>query len=185
MLLSSPKRWALMHELGGEPEMPLERLLGEAAGFDLVLIEGYKREPFPKIEIRRDGGASRQPLAGSAPQIVAIASDRPGEEADGSARLSSGRYRRHGRLHRRPFEAWSGMTMKLADDCFFHDKDRMPHDEALAILKSRVRPVVDVESIDLHSGSGPLPCRARPGATRHPGARQRRGRRLCLQPLRL
>ena len=39
----------------------------------------------------------------------------------------------------------SRMTMKLADDCFFHDKDRMPHDEALAILKSRVRPVVDVE----------------------------------------
>ena len=71
-----------MHELGGDPEMPLERLLGETAGFDLVLIEGYKREPFPKIEIRRDGGASRQPLAGSAPQIVAIASDRPGEEAD-------------------------------------------------------------------------------------------------------
>ena len=48
----------------------------------MVLIEGYKREPFPKIEIRRDGGTSRQPLAGSAPQIVAIASDRPGEEAD-------------------------------------------------------------------------------------------------------
>ena len=40
--------------------------------------------------------------------------------------------------------------MKLADDCFFHDKDRMPHYEALAVLKSRVRPVVDVESIDLH-----------------------------------
>ena len=46
------------------------------------------------------------------------------------------------------------MTMKLADDCFFHDKDRMPHDEALAILKSRVRPVVDVESIDLHLAQG-------------------------------
>jgi molybdopterin-guanine dinucleotide biosynthesis protein B len=72
-----------MHELCGDPEMPLDRLLGEAAGFDLVLIEGYKREPFPKIEIRRDGGTSRQSLAGSAPQIVAIASDRPGEEADG------------------------------------------------------------------------------------------------------
>ena len=40
--------------------------------------------------------------------------------------------------------------MKLADDCFFHDKDRMPHDEAIAMLKSRVRPVVDLESIDLH-----------------------------------
>jgi molybdopterin-guanine dinucleotide biosynthesis protein B len=82
VLLSSPKRWALMHELGGDPEVPLDQLLGEAAGFDLVLVEGYKREPFPKIEIRRDGGASRQPLAGSAPQIVAIASDRPSEEVD-------------------------------------------------------------------------------------------------------
>jgi molybdopterin molybdotransferase len=46
------------------------------------------------------------------------------------------------------------MTMKLADDCFFHDKDRMPHDQALALLRSRVRPVVDVESIDLHMARG-------------------------------
>jgi hypothetical protein len=38
------------------------------------------------------------------------------------------------------------MTMKLADDCFFHDKDRMPHYEALAVLKSRVRPVVEASS---------------------------------------
>ena len=83
MLLSSPKRWALMHELHDEPEMPLDRLLADAGGFDLVLIEGYKRESFPKIESRRDGGTSRQPLAESAPQIVAIASDRPAEEADG------------------------------------------------------------------------------------------------------
>ena len=154
VLLSSPKRWALMHELGGDPEMPLDRLLGETAGFDLVLIEGYKREPFPKIEIRRDGGASRQPLGG---KRAADRGDRlrPARRGGGrSARVSFGRYRRHGRLHRRPFEAWSGMTMKLADDCFFHDKDRMPHDEALAVLKSRVRPVVDVESIDLHMAQG-------------------------------
>jgi molybdopterin-guanine dinucleotide biosynthesis protein B len=83
VLLSSPKRWALMHELGDDPEVSLDRLLIEAAGFDLVLIEGYKCEPFPKFEIRRDGAASRKPLAGSAPQIVAIASDHPGEERDG------------------------------------------------------------------------------------------------------
>ena len=37
--------------------------------------------------------------------------------------------------------------MKLADDCFFHDKDRIPHSEALAILKSRVGPVVDIEDV--------------------------------------
>jgi molybdopterin-guanine dinucleotide biosynthesis protein B len=82
VLLSSPKRWALMHELRDEPEMPLNQLLTEAGPSDLILIEGYKREPFPKIEIRRDGAASRQPLAESSPQIVAIASDRPSEEND-------------------------------------------------------------------------------------------------------
>ena len=46
------------------------------------------------------------------------------------------------------------MTMKLADDCFFHDKDRLPHDEALAILKSRVRPAVEVEKISLDRAAG-------------------------------
>jgi len=46
------------------------------------------------------------------------------------------------------------MNMKLADDCFFHDKDRIPHEEALAILKSRVRPVVDVENISLDRAVG-------------------------------
>jgi molybdopterin-guanine dinucleotide biosynthesis protein B len=82
VILSSPKRWALMHELHGEPEMQFNQIVSEAGPCDVIIIEGYKREPFPKIEIRRDSGASRQPLAGSSPQIVAIASDRPGEEAD-------------------------------------------------------------------------------------------------------
>ena len=61
--MSSPKRWALMHELGDEPEMSFDDVLAEAGTCDLILVEGFKREPFPKIEIRRDGGASRQPLA--------------------------------------------------------------------------------------------------------------------------
>ncbi|MCJ7598628.1 MAG: molybdopterin molybdenumtransferase MoeA, partial [Methyloceanibacter sp.] len=42
------------------------------------------------------------------------------------------------------------MSIKLADDCFFHDKDRLPHSEALAILKSRVRPVVNTEDVPLN-----------------------------------
>lgn len=41
------------------------------------------------------------------------------------------------------------MTAKLIDDCFVLDKDRIPHDEAIAILKSRVRPVVGVEQVKL------------------------------------
>jgi molybdopterin molybdotransferase len=41
------------------------------------------------------------------------------------------------------------MTIKLADDCFVLDKDRLPHHEAIAILKARVRPVVSVEEVPL------------------------------------
>jgi molybdopterin-guanine dinucleotide biosynthesis adapter protein len=78
--LSSPRRFALMRELDGAPELSFADILAYAGSCDLVLIEGYKREPFPKIEIRRDGAASREPLQGSFPQIVAIASDRPDAE---------------------------------------------------------------------------------------------------------
>jgi len=46
------------------------------------------------------------------------------------------------------------MTAKLIDDCFVLDKDRLPHGEALAILKSRVRPVVGVEPVKLADAAG-------------------------------
>ncbi|HVQ10296.1 MAG TPA: molybdopterin-guanine dinucleotide biosynthesis protein B [Methyloceanibacter sp.] len=78
--LSSLRRFALMRELGDAPEMSFADILAYAGKCDLVLVEGYKRENFPKIEIRRDGAASREPLLGSFPQIVAIASDRPHSE---------------------------------------------------------------------------------------------------------
>ena len=78
--LSSPRRFAVMRELGDTPELSFADILGFAGPCDLVLVEGYKREAFPKIEIRRDGAASREPLQTSFPQIVAIASDRPGNE---------------------------------------------------------------------------------------------------------
>jgi molybdopterin-guanine dinucleotide biosynthesis adapter protein len=74
--LSSSKRFALMRELGDAPEMSFADILSCVGPCDLVLIEGYKREAFPKIEIRRDGAVSREPLQGMFPQIVAIASDR-------------------------------------------------------------------------------------------------------------
>jgi len=65
---------------GLTPEMPFADILAYAGKCDLVLVEGYKREAFPKIEIRRDGAASREKLQGNFPQIVAIASDRPKSE---------------------------------------------------------------------------------------------------------
>lgn len=46
------------------------------------------------------------------------------------------------------------MTAKLIDDCFVLDKDRLPHDEAIAILKARVRSVVGVEQVTLAEAAG-------------------------------
>jgi len=82
VILSSPRRFALMRELGDAPEMSFEELLQHTGPCDLILVEGYKRETYPKIEIRRDGAASRDPLSVEVPGVVAIASDRPEGETE-------------------------------------------------------------------------------------------------------
>ncbi|NKN36617.1 molybdopterin-guanine dinucleotide biosynthesis protein B [Agrobacterium sp. a22-2] len=73
----SGTRYAIMHELRGAPEPAFEDILARLALCDLVLIEGYKREPVPKIEARRLASANREPLAPTDPHIVAIAADHP------------------------------------------------------------------------------------------------------------
>ena len=80
--LSSPRRFALMRELGEAPEMSLAEILARVGRCDLVLIEGFKRDDFPKIEVRREGARSRTPLYGEVPGVVAIASDRPETETE-------------------------------------------------------------------------------------------------------
>ena len=85
--LSSPRRFALMRDLADAPEMSFKEVLAYAGPCDLVLVEGFKRENFPKIEIRRDGAQSREPLHGAVPQIVAIVSNRPENRNGPSAGL--------------------------------------------------------------------------------------------------
>ncbi len=46
------------------------------------------------------------------------------------------------------------MTNKLLDDCFLHDKQRLRHDEALAILRARLRPVAGAERVPLAGAAG-------------------------------
>ena len=67
----SGRRWALMHELRGEDEPDLEAILARLAPCDLVLVEGYKKEPHAKIETRRKGAKDTAPLAPGDPAIVA------------------------------------------------------------------------------------------------------------------
>ncbi|MGV1788875.1 molybdopterin-guanine dinucleotide biosynthesis protein B [Rhizobium sp. A37_96] len=77
----SGTRYAIMHELRGEPEPGFDEILARLAPCDLVLIEGYKREPIPKIEARRLQASKREPLAPQDGHIVAIAADYPVEDA--------------------------------------------------------------------------------------------------------
>ena len=74
-LISSGKRFALMHELRGAPEWTLRQLLGKLTPVDLVLVEGFKREKHPKIEIYRAANG-KPPLHTADPLIRAIATDQ-------------------------------------------------------------------------------------------------------------
>jgi len=74
VMLASPRRWALMTELRDAPEPPLSELLAQLAPVDLVLIEGYKRAPHPKIEAYRAVNA-KPPLAERNETVRAVASD--------------------------------------------------------------------------------------------------------------
>ncbi|MFL6837691.1 MAG: molybdopterin-guanine dinucleotide biosynthesis protein B [Bradyrhizobium sp.] len=74
VLVSSTRRWALMHELRGAGEPRLPELLAKMSQVDLVIIEGFKREPHRKIEVHR--AANNKPLLFPGdPGIVGIATD--------------------------------------------------------------------------------------------------------------
>lgn len=76
VLVSSSRRWALVHELRGAPEPKFPELLERLSPADLVLVEGFKRERLPKLEVYR--AATGEPLLHPEDRdIVAIASDAP------------------------------------------------------------------------------------------------------------
>lgn len=76
VLVTSDLRWMIMHELRGEPEPVLEDQIRKMSPCDLLLIEGWKRYPMPKLEIYRQGNG--KPLLYPRDEhIIAIASDVP------------------------------------------------------------------------------------------------------------
>ncbi len=72
----SMNRWALVHELSGEPEPTLEAIANKLGDADLIITEGYKRESHPKIEVR-DPDLGHPELAGHDPSVIAVAASRP------------------------------------------------------------------------------------------------------------
>ncbi len=111
VLVSSARRWALMHELRGASEPRLPELLAKMSLVDLVVVEGFKREPHRKIEVHR--AANAKPLLfPDDPDVVGIATDATVETTLPAAHLDD-------------IEAISGMMLRSA----------MPVEDLLATSK--------------------------------------------------
>jgi molybdopterin-guanine dinucleotide biosynthesis adapter protein len=74
VMIVSERRWALMHELRGAPEPSLDDLLQRITPVDLLLVEGFKFHPHPKIEVHRPS-VGKPLLYLDDRYIVAVASD--------------------------------------------------------------------------------------------------------------
>jgi molybdopterin-guanine dinucleotide biosynthesis protein B len=76
VLVSSSQRFALMHESRGAPELTLPEALGKLSGDALVLVEGYKSFPMPKLEVWR-AAVGKPLLHPDDPNIRGLATDTP------------------------------------------------------------------------------------------------------------
>jgi molybdopterin-guanine dinucleotide biosynthesis adapter protein len=75
VIVSSARRWVLMHELGDSPEPTLAELLRRVSPCELVLVEGFKTEHYPKLEVYRQS-VGKPALYPSDTHIVGVASDQ-------------------------------------------------------------------------------------------------------------
>ena len=73
VLVTSSKRWVLMHENRNDAEPPLDELVTQLKPVDIVLIEGFKREPIDKLEVHRPE-LGKSLLQSDDPHIVGVAS---------------------------------------------------------------------------------------------------------------
>jgi molybdopterin-guanine dinucleotide biosynthesis protein B len=74
VMIASARRWALIHEHRDDAEAPLAALVAKMSPVDLLLVEGFKRERHPKLEVYRQA-VGKPLLCPEDPDIVAVASD--------------------------------------------------------------------------------------------------------------
>ena len=74
VMITSGQRWALLHELREELEPSLKDYLARFSPCDLVLVEGFKNEPVPKLEVHRLANG-KAPLFPENPHVLAVATD--------------------------------------------------------------------------------------------------------------
>ncbi|MEP1942902.1 MAG: molybdopterin-guanine dinucleotide biosynthesis protein B, partial [Sulfitobacter sp.] len=153
VMLASGNRTALMHELRGAAEPPLQALLAQLAEVDLVLIEGYKRDAHPKVEAHR--AVTKNPLI--APEDLTIraiasdtslASDRPVFDLDDTATIADFILSEVGlSVRSEPASA----APPLRNDCFALPQGVhwTPVEDALASLRDRLTCVTQIEMVPL------------------------------------
>jgi len=74
ILVTSSRRWVLMHELRGAQEPSFDEQVKRISPCDLLLVEGFKFAPIPKLEVwRKETGEAL--LHPNDPHIVALATD--------------------------------------------------------------------------------------------------------------
>jgi molybdopterin-guanine dinucleotide biosynthesis protein B len=74
VMVTSSRRWVLMHELRGSAEPSFEDQVKHLSPCDLLIVEGFKFAPIPKLEVwRKETGEGL--LHPNDPHIVAVASD--------------------------------------------------------------------------------------------------------------
>ena len=164
VIITSAKRWAILHELREQPEWDLADLLGKLSPVDLVLVEGFKRDAFPKLEIHRvaNGKPLIQP---DDPHIVAIASRHAAAAGQGAGDRS----RRHRGDRRCAAQARRAVSRRGCQE----RRDGATHRRLLCVLRPaaaarrhgaadrRARaPVAETESVPLARGARPRARRA-------------------------
>ncbi|SMX44386.1 bifunctional molybdopterin-guanine dinucleotide biosynthesis adaptor protein MobB/molybdopterin molybdotransferase MoeA [Actibacterium lipolyticum] len=150
--VSSPARWAVMHELRGATEPSLDELLARMTPVDLVLIEGYKRAPHPKVEAFR-AETGKPMLAGQNETIRAVATDStvttdlPVLDLNDTAAIADFILAEVGLVT--PTAASSVTPPKLRNDCFAMPQgvDWVPVDQALDRLRDILHPLTEHETL--------------------------------------
>ncbi len=158
VLLSSAKRWALMHENRESDEATLEQLLTHLSPCDLVLIEGYKRDRHAKIEVNRKA-TGKSLIALEDPTILAVASDQPHDDLeiaqfdlDNTKQIADFILQQCGLMQ----TTAPAPTKGVRNDCFALPKgvNWVPVDEALDRLRQAMNGVVGTSEIKVSDADG-------------------------------
>ena len=159
VLVSSANRFALMHELRGDREWTLDALLEKLSPVDLVLVEGFKTQAHPKLEVFR--AVVKKPPLHPGRREHRRDRERRAARSEGAGRLARrhrggvGHSGRQGLAARCRGGAGAERLMaQLTDDCFAFGGPLLAIDDVERLIRERVTPVAETETAALKDARG-------------------------------